>query len=123
MLTTKRNQIASLAGLMIAALMSHTGAADGREEALRGAQRTVVGATPAVAGVVGLKAEPDRIRAEFERLTEREIKDVYGRCNEEALASRLAKAEIALCSIAYDVLLKQHFHGEFEALLAWSRGL
>ena len=121
--TTKGKRVRSLAGLLIAALFLQAGASDGRENTQRNSQKPTVDATSAVAGAVDVKAEPDQVRMAFERLSEKEMKDLYLRCNEEALASRLAKAEIALCSIGYDVLLKQHFHGEFGALLAWSKGL
>jgi hypothetical protein len=36
-----------------------------------------------------------------------------------AAQARLAMTEAALCSMVYDVLLKQHFGGNFEALHAW----
>jgi hypothetical protein len=63
----------------------------------------------------------DRPRRAFERLNEREIKRYYHACTDEAVNRRIGSSEIAVCSVAYDVLLTRHFGGDFIALLAWSR--
>ena len=57
----------------------------------------------------------------MERLSELEIKALYSRCSQEATERRLDGGEAMNCAIAYDVLLKKHFSGDFHALLAWSR--
>lgn len=50
-----------------------------------------------------------------------------GRCNEASLCGMgrpcagRCPGETAVCSVGYDVLLKRHFGGDFEALLACSR--
>jgi hypothetical protein len=63
----------------------------------------------------------DPIRSAMERLSEGEIKSFYVRCSQEAVERRLDGAEATMCSVGYDVLLKKHFSGNFDLLLAWSR--
>jgi hypothetical protein len=63
----------------------------------------------------------DSVRARLERLSEREMKLFYSRCSQEGLSRRLDGGEAMACSIGYDVLLKNHFAGDFERLLHWSR--
>jgi len=60
------------------------------------------------------------LRAQLEALTESELKEVYRACTRSAVAGTLGKIEIAGCSIAYDVLLNDHYKGDFDALLSWS---
>jgi len=54
-------------------------------------------------------------------LAELELKAYYLSCSDAAVEGRLDWSEIALCSIAYERLLRQTFEGDFLALLAWSR--
>jgi len=66
-------------------------------------------------------APSDPIRARIERLSEHETKLFYLGCSRAAARGGLASGERTVCSVGYDVLLKRHFGGDFEALLAWSR--
>ena len=45
------------------------------------------------------------------------LQQIYLVCARNSVAGRLGSAEIAACPIAYDVLLKHHFGGDFAALL------
>jgi hypothetical protein len=114
--TPTKKSVLAVAGL-IAALTLLAGTADGRRDPT---EQPVALAMPSNA--FSIDAGPDPLCARFERLGESDLKSVYLRCNEEALAQRLGSSEIAFCAVAYEVLLKQHFNGEFEALLRWSRG-
>ena len=49
------------------------------------------------------------------------MKEVYARCSQAVIERRLDGGEAMTCSIGYDVLLKKHFAGNFDLLLAWSR--
>ncbi|MEP6558798.1 MAG: hypothetical protein ABJB17_09980 [Burkholderiales bacterium] len=51
------------------------------------------------------------------------LQQIYLVCARNSVAGRLGSAEITACSIAYDVLLKQHFNDDFAALLNWSRAV
>jgi len=66
-------------------------------------------------------AAADGLRGRLEALTASQIQVVYLNCSNEAKKRRLDGGEAMMCSVAYDVLLKRHFGGKFEALLAWSR--
>jgi len=57
----------------------------------------------------------------MERLSESELKQFYLQCCREAAGRGLDTGETMACSIGYDVLLKNHFGGDFHLLLAWSR--
>ncbi|MGH8637485.1 MAG: hypothetical protein ACREUX_14865 [Burkholderiales bacterium] len=72
-------------------------------------------------GSEALVAARDPVRARFEQLSEREMKLFYTRCSREGISRRLDGGEAMACSIGYDVLLRKHFAGDFERLLAWSR--
>lgn len=85
---------------------------------------------PGQADAVGLKAPTSRdrfavpgdpLRARIESLSEHEAKQFYLGCSRAAMRGRLDSGQTAVCSVGYDVLLKRHFGGEFEALLTWSR--
>src|SRR5688572_25057234 len=59
----------------------------------------------------------------IQRLSEDELKEFYVRCSRAAVRGRLGHGEIALCSTAYERLLKEIFRGDFRALLEWRRSL
>ena len=63
----------------------------------------------------------DAMRARLEQLSEHELKLFYARCSQEGIDRRLDGGEAIACSIAYEVLLKTHFAGDFHNLLSWSR--
>ena len=63
----------------------------------------------------------DPIRVAMERLSEHELKQFYLQCCREVAERRLDTGETMACSIAYDVLLNNHFAGDFHSLLAWSK--
>jgi len=63
----------------------------------------------------------DPVRVAMERLSESELKQFYLQCCREAAGRGLDTGETMACSIGYDVLLKNHFGGDFHLLLAWSR--
>lgn len=66
-------------------------------------------------------AAVEGLRGRLEALTASQIQVVYLNCSNQAMKRRLDGGEAAMCSLAYDVLLKRHFGGNFDALLAWSR--
>ena len=78
-------------------------------------------AATAIAGCTTLAQDPTRVY--LENLGERKVKQLYQACSDAAMEGRLSSGEIANCSIVYEVLLNQHFAGDFDALLTWSRGL
>lgn len=96
-------------------------AAAGPETALRSRANQ----EPAVAGRALAAAEPtrsiDAVRARIEGFSEPEAKRFYLGCSGAAIRQHLDRAGVAACSIGYDVLLRHHFGGDFDALLAWSR--
>jgi hypothetical protein len=51
-----------------------------------------------------------------------ELKSVYLSCNGTVMGGQSNSAEIALCSVVYEELKQRAFSGDFEKLLAWSRG-
>ena len=61
------------------------------------------------------------IEVRLERFSEAQLKDFYLRCSRAAGERRMSGGEIAICSIGYELLLKRAFHGDFDALVAWSR--
>jgi hypothetical protein len=61
------------------------------------------------------------IRMRFQSAPARDIKQFYLQCVRESTEVRLTAGEATICSIGYDVLLRHHFAGDFEALLAWSK--
>jgi hypothetical protein len=63
----------------------------------------------------------DFVRAALDRLSEHELKAFYAGCSHQSIERRLDGAEAMACSIAYDVLLKKYFGGDFSILLIWSR--
>jgi hypothetical protein len=68
----------------------------------------------------GIDAE-QAIRMRFQSAPAGDIKQFYLQCVRKSTEVRLTAGEAAICSIGYDVLLKRHFAGDFEALLAWSK--
>lgn len=68
-----------------------------------------------------LLAQREQLVDRFMRLPAPELKAVYMRCDDEAIERGMAFADAYMCSLAYEVLLKQTFDGDFDALLAWWR--
>ena len=67
-------------------------------------------------------SEPrDPVRAALLGQAAADLRQIYRVCARESVAGRLSGAEITACSIAYDVLLKRQFGGDFAALLDWSK--
>jgi hypothetical protein len=71
--------------------------------------------------VASVQAPTDSARSHLHAMSSDDVKALYLQCSGEATQRRLGSGEVAFCSIVYDVLLKRHFGGSFEALLAWSR--
>ena len=69
-----------------------------------------------------IAAGEDTLRSRLERLSEQDMKAFYSRCSQEGIERRLDGGEAMACSIGYEILLRKHFSGDFERLLAWSRG-
>lgn len=62
----------------------------------------------------------DALRERLEGLGERQLKAIYVECGRTATDRRLDSGEVQFCSVAYDILLRRHFAGDFAALHAWS---
>lgn len=65
-------------------------------------------------------AARDPLRERLQDLNERQLKAVYFECGRIAADRRLEPAEVEFCSIAYDILLRRHFAGDYGALQAWA---
>lgn len=61
----------------------------------------------------------DRLRANFERLPERDLERLFLRCSRESSQRLIGFDEAALCSVGFEALKKRKFGGDFAALLAW----
>jgi hypothetical protein len=91
------------------------------------AQATPVAPAQAHAGQMrlqvraGSRSAMDAMRVRLEQLSEHELKLFYARCSQEGVDRRLDGGEAIACSMAYEVLLKTHFAGDFHNLLSWSR--
>ena len=70
---------------------------------------------------LSLLAAHDTTRAHLERLPALQLKQLYLACSSAAAERALSGGEVSFCSVAYDVLLRSHFRGDFFALLTWSR--
>jgi hypothetical protein len=81
----------------------------------------VAAATPATDAAAPAVAGLHQARARFERMPVARLKYFYRACSETALERPIGPGDAALCSIAYDVVLRNHFSGDFHALYAWSR--
>ena len=64
---------------------------------------------------------PDNVRVHLERLTEHDLKALYLRCASASTARVLDRDEAAYCTLAADTLQRNHFRGDFDAMLAWWR--
>lgn len=51
-----------------------------------------------------------------------ELKRAYLSCSDAALGGRLNNGGIQQCSVVYEELKQRAFDGDFERLLAWSKG-
>ena len=63
--------------------------------------------------------ERERIMAHMERLPEQRLKSAYLLCAHTSNQRLLDAQEAALCSMTAEVLRKQTFNGDFNALIAW----
>ncbi|MCC6532577.1 MAG: hypothetical protein IT531_08520 [Burkholderiales bacterium] len=124
MSTTPRQVHRSLAATFAFALIAVAGAA-GYESGMTDRSRSDSAVFeqhrphPDTASLALPRAEP--IRDALERLSEHEMKAFYSGCSRQSMEYRLDGGEAMACSIGYDILLKRHFRGDFELLLAWSR--
>jgi len=75
---------------------------------------------PSESGSIGRDRRDPTLQAPAQ-LWEHELKAFYVRCSEQSIERRLDGGEAMACSIAYEVLLRKYFGGDFEVLLAWSR--
>jgi hypothetical protein len=62
-----------------------------------------------------------RLVAALHELPDQALKAYYLRCERAAIQTSLGSGDVALCSLAYEILLKGTFGGDFFALLAWWR--
>lgn len=97
------------------AAVAADGAAQTNRRDMSSAERTSSQPTP-----VGAPAG-DAMRIRLETMDERDLKRFYVRCSQQGIERRLDGGEAMTCSVGYDVLLKKHFGGDFQRLLAWSR--
>lgn len=118
---SKRVAAAASVAIVIGMLIFMGSAVEGRADGV--AQRSSQPAAHGTPVIAAMRADDgaDSVRARIEQLGADELKAIYRHCAREAVAQRLGNGEIALCSVAYEVLLHKHFAGEFLALLAWSR--
>jgi hypothetical protein len=108
--------VAGCAALAWAAL------AAAQQEAPGARQRPAAAATcqqPEHAGDPMLDRE-ERIR-QYETLGEPCLKRLLVECNAAANSRLLDGGSAFACSIGYEALLKRHFGGDFQAMLAWWR--
>lgn len=75
----------------------------------------------AQASALDVLAQREQIADLFMDLPEAELRAVYMRCDDEAIARGMVFGDAYLCSIAYEALLQRSFKGDFDALLAWWR--
>jgi hypothetical protein len=61
-----------------------------------------------------------RIAFQLATISEQDLKSFYMQCDRAAAQGSLG-GDVALCSVAYELLLKRVFDGDFFALLAWWR--
>lgn len=59
------------------------------------------------------------ILAQYERLPQPCLRQIFSACSIAANASLLDFGSAAVCSFGYEALLKQGFGGNFRALMAW----
>jgi hypothetical protein len=51
-----------------------------------------------------------------------DLKSLYLGCDRASAAERLTRGQVMLCSTVYEALKRRAFDGDFDRLLAWSRG-
>jgi hypothetical protein len=82
-------------------------------------------AEPDACELPGAQADPltDRaaLLAQYERLPHACLTALFEACTDAAGSSLLDFGSAAVCSFGYEALLKQAFHGNFGALMAWWR--
>ena len=59
------------------------------------------------------------ILAQYERLPQACLREIFSACSTAASTSLLDFSSAAVCSFGYEALLKQGFGGNFRALMAW----
>ena len=62
------------------------------------------------------------ILAEYERLPQSCLRELFTACNRASRRTLLDFGAAATCSFGYEALLNRGFGGNFHALLAWWRG-
>lgn len=72
-------------------------------------------------GLARAESPTDSARRLLDAMSADDVKALYLECSGDATQRRLGSGEVVFCSIVYDVLLKRHFDGSFDALLAWSK--
>jgi len=92
---------------------------------------TLAAIAPGDAYAGGLSAEgapPARVAAQYnhtppaEGASIEDLKSLYLECDHASVSGRLTRAEAMRCSTIYEALKRLAFDGDFERLLAWSRG-
>ena len=68
-----------------------------------------------------LLLERERLLAEFGRLPQACLRELFAACSIAANHGLLDFGNAAICSLAYEALLQQGFGGDFRALMAWWR--
>jgi hypothetical protein len=80
---------------------------------------------PAVCELPAIQAdlllERERLLAEFGRLPQSCLRELFAACSSAANDALLDFRDAAICSLAYEALLQQGFGGDFQALMAWWR--
>jgi hypothetical protein len=63
--------------------------------------------------------ERQRLLAEYERLPQPCLREIFAACSIAANEGLLDFGSAAVCSLGYEALLKQGFNGNFRALMVW----
>ena len=63
----------------------------------------------------------DNLRVRLERLTERDLKALYLECASASTVRVLDRDDAAYCTLAAATLQRNHFRGDFDAMLTWWR--
>ena len=57
--------------------------------------------------------------ARLENMPQQCLREMFRQCTDAARASLLDLGSAAACSMGYEALLRKHFGGNFQALMAW----
>jgi len=63
----------------------------------------------------------DNVRVHLERLTKHDLQALYLRCASASAVRVLDRDDAAYCTLAAETLQRNHFKGDFDAMLAWWR--